>query len=374
MKQVFELDFFGKHIAVEIGEIAKQADGACLVRYNETAVLSTVCATKEPKEGQDFFPLTVNYEERQYAAGKIPGGFLRREGRPTTHATLTARLIDRPIRPMFEDGFVNEVQIINTVMSADPDATPELSAMLGSSIALCISDIPFDGPIAGVYVGRVDGKFIINPTQEEWKKSDLNLTVAGSEQAVNMVEAGASELSEETMLEAIMFGHEAIKQLCAFEKQIAEAVGKAKREIKLYKLDEDLVKAVNAEVQADLIKAVSIHDKLERQNTIDDIEAKVVEEYENKTYADEKTHLATVKQVKQILENIVRDEVRRLITEDKVRPDGRKIDEIRPLDAQVGLLPRTHGSAMFTRVSHLLLLVNSAVLELLAAVKSVTVH
>ena len=349
MKQVFELDFFGKHIAVEIGEIAKQADGACLVRYNETAVLSTVCAAKEPKEGQDFFPLTVNYEERQYAAGKIPGGFLRREGRPTTHATLTARLIDRPIRPMFEEGFVNEVQIINTVMSADPDATPELSAMLGSSIALCISDIPFDGPIAGVYVGRVDGKFIINPTQEEWKKSDLNLTVAGSEQAVNMVEAGASELSEETMLEAIMFGHEAIKQLCAFEKQIAEAVGKAKREIKLYKLDEDLVKAVNAEAQADLIKAVSIHDKLERQNTIDDIEAKVVEEYENKTYADEKTHLATVKQVKQILENIVRDEVRRLITEDKVRPDGRKIDEIRPLDAQVGLLPRTHGSAMFTR-------------------------
>src|SRR5574344_2122406 len=224
MKQVFEMDFFGKHIACEIGEVAKQADGAVLVRYNDTVVLSTAVGAKEPKEGVDFFPLTVNYEERTYAAGKIPGGFLKREGRPGTHAILAARLIDRPIRPMFPDGFVNEVQIVNTVMSFDPDATPELSAMLGSSLALGISPIPFDGPIAGVYVGRVDGKFVINPTQEEWAKSDLNLTVAGNYNAINMVEAGAAELPEETMLDAIMFGHEAIKKLIEFQKDIIAKV------------------------------------------------------------------------------------------------------------------------------------------------------
>ena len=348
MKKVFELEFYGKKLVVETGEIAKQADGAVFTRFNDTVVLSTVCCSDEPKEG-DFFPLTVGYEEKQYAIGRIPGGFLRREGRGGEHATLTARLIDRPIRPMFPEGFRNEVQIVNTVMSVDLNATPEMTAMFGSSLALSISDIPFDGPIAGVYVGRVNGEFVINPTVEEREKSDLNLAVAGTMEAINMVEAGANELSEDVMLDAIMFGHEAIKKLCAFQKEIASEIGKAKREIKLYKLDEDLVKAVNAEAQADLIKAVSIHDKLERQNTIDDIEAKVVEEYENKTYADEKTHLATVKQVKQILENIVRDEVRRLITEDKIRPDGRRVDEIRPLFCEIDLLPRTHGSAVFTR-------------------------
>ncbi len=349
MKQVFEMDFFGKHIACEIGEIAKQADGAVLVRYNDTVVLSTVVGAKEPKEGVDFFPLTVNYEERTYAAGKIPGGFLKREGRPGTHAILAARLIDRPIRPMFPDGFVNEVQIVNTVMSFDPDATPELSAMLGSSLALGISPIPFDGPIAGVYVGRVDGKFVINPTQEEWAKSDLNLTVAGNYNAINMVEAGAAELPEETMLDAIMFGHEAIKKLIEFQKDIIAKVGKEKIAVPLYHLD-DAIRAELTPVYKDrIVKAVSIFDKLERQHTIEDIEAEAVKAYEAKDYADVKAHDYAIKNVKAIMEEFVRDEVRRLITEDKVRPDGRKIDEIRPLDAQVDLLPRAHGSALFTR-------------------------
>lgn len=350
MKRVFELDFAGKKLVVETGEIAKQADGACFVRFNDTVILSTACGAKEPKEGQDFFPLTVVYEEKQYAVGKIPGSFLRREGRPGEHATLTARLIDRPIRPMFSEGFVNEVQVVNEVMSVDPDATPEMTAMFGSSLALGISDIPFDGPIAGVYVGRVDGKLIIDPTKEEREKSDINLAVAGTDVAINMVESGAAEVSEDDMLEAIMFGHEAIKKLCAFQKEIIAAVGKEKREIKLYTIDADLQAAVEAVSKQRLITAVSIYDKLERQNTIDAIEQEIVDSYDAKEdYKNEKEKANVLKQVKQIMENVVRDEVRRLITVDKVRPDGREVDEIRPLDAQIDILPRPHGSAMFTR-------------------------
>ena len=350
MKRVFELEFAGKSLKVEVGEIAKQADGAVLVRFNDTVILSTACAQKEPKEGTDFFPLTVGYEEKQYAVGKIPGSFLRREGRPGEHATLTARLIDRPIRPMFPEGFRNEVQVVNTVMSVDQDATPEMASMFGSSLALGISDIPFDGPIAGVYVGRIDGKFVIDPTVEEKAKSDINLAVAGTEIAINMVEAGAAEVSEEDMLEAIMFGHEAIKKLCAFQKEIIAAVGKVKRKIPLYTIDAVLQAEVEAQAKDRLVAAVSIFDKLERQNTIDDIENEVVASYDAKEdYKNEKEKAFVLKQVKEILENVVRDEVRRLITVDKVRPDGRELDEIRPLDAQVDLLPRPHGSAMFTR-------------------------
>ena len=350
MKRVFELEFAGKSLKVEVGEIAKQADGAVLVRFNDTVILSTACAQKEPKEGTDFFPLTVGYEEKQYAVGKIPGSFLRREGRPGEHATLTARLIDRPIRPMFPEGFRNEVQVVNTVMSVDQDATPEMASMFGSSLALGISDIPFDGPIAGVYVGRIDGKFVIDPTVEEKAKSDIDLAVAGTEIAINMVEAGAAEVSEEDMLEAIMFGHEAIKKLCAFQKEIIAAVGKVKREIPLYTIDAVLQAEVEAQAKDRLVAAVSIFDKLERQNTIDDIENEVVASYDAKEdYKNEKEKAFVLKQVKEILENVVRDEVRRLITVDKVRPDGRELDEIRPLDAQVDLLPRPHGSAMFTR-------------------------
>ncbi|MFA6660485.1 MAG: polyribonucleotide nucleotidyltransferase, partial [Bacilli bacterium] len=240
MKRVFELEFEGKKFVVEAGEMAKQADGAVLVRLNETAVLSTACCSDSPKEG-DFFPLTVGYEEKQYAVGKIPGSFLRREGRAGEHATLTARLIDRPIRPMFSEGFRNEVQIVNTVMSVDQDCTPEMTAMLGSSLALGISDIPFDGPIAGVYVGRVDGKFIINPTIEEREKSDINLAVAGTKDAINMVEAGADQVSEEDMLDALMFGHDAIKSLCAWQEEIIKEIGKSKREIQLFQPEPAIV-------------------------------------------------------------------------------------------------------------------------------------
>lgn len=347
-KRVFELDFEGKKLIVETGEIAKQADGAVLVRLNDTVVLSTACASDQAKDA-DFFPLTVLYNEKQYAVGKIPGSFLRREGRPGEHATLTARLIDRPIRPMFSEGFRNEVQIVNTVLSVDQDSTPEMTAMFGSSLALGISDIPFDGPIAGVYVGRIDGKFIINPTVEEKEKSDIHLAVAGTKDAINMVEAGASEVKEEDMLEAILFGHEAIKKLCAFQDTIIAEIGKEKRSVDLYAIDADLNQAIRDQAQSRLVKAVSIVDKLERYAAIDAIKLEVCNAYEAMPYQDEKERNRKMMQVHDILENIVAEEVRRLITEDKVRPDGRKIDEIRPLDAQVDILPRVHGSAMFTR-------------------------
>lgn len=348
MKKVFELEFEGKKFVVEAGEIAKQADGAVLVRLNETVVLSTVCASDLPKEG-DFFPLTVAYEEKQYAVGKIPGSFLRREGRAGEHATLTARLIDRPIRPMFSEGFRNEVQIVNTVMSVDKDCTPEMTAMLGSSLALGISDIPFDGPIAGVYVGRVNGKFIINPSVEENEKSDIHLAVAGTKEAINMVEAGAAQVSEDDMLDALMFGHEAIKKLCVWQESIIKEIGKEKRHIELYKCDPVIEKDITERANDRLVKAISIFDKLERQNAIDAIKNEIIDDYDTRKYDDEKTHQKVMHMVNETLEALVAKEVRRLITDEKIRPDGRKVDEIRPLDAQVDLLPRTHGSAMFTR-------------------------
>ena len=347
-KRVFEKDFLGRKLVVETGEIAKQADGAVLVRYGDTVVLSTAVAADEAKN-TDFFPLTVTFEEKLYSVGKIPGGFLRREGKPSEHATLSARLIDRPIRPMFADGFRNEVQVVNTVLSVDKNNTPEMTAMFGSSLALSISDIPFDGPIAGVYVGRVDGKYIINPTVEEMEKSDIELAVAGTKVAINMVESGAKEVSEEAMLGAIMFGHEAIKQLIAFQEEIVKEVGKEKRHIDLYEIDPTLKQEVEAKAKDRLIAAVRIHEKLERYGAIDEINAEVEAEYEERTYTDEKEKALVIKQVKEILHDVVKDEVRRLITEDKVRPDGRQITEIRPLNSQVDLLPRVHGSALFTR-------------------------
>ena len=348
-KQEFHLDFCGRGITVETGEIAKQADGAVIIRYGDTVTLSTACASNQAKEGIDFFPLTVSFEEKLYSVGKIPGGFLRREGRPSEHATLTARMIDRPIRPLFAEGFRNEVQVVNTVLSVDQDASPEMAAMFGASLALCISDIPFNGPIAGVKVGRINGELVANPTVAQMEESDIDLTVAGTAQALNMVEAGAKEVSEEDMLAALMFGHEQIKKLCAFQEEIVAACGKEKREIELYAVDETIDSEVRAHFEAQIRAAVSIKEKLERYGKIDDLTDEAAEMIANKEYASEKDQNNAVKQAREICRGIEADEVRRLIIEDKVRPDGRQIDEIRPLNSQVDLLPRVHGSALFTR-------------------------
>lgn len=348
-KQEFHLDFCGRGITVETGEIAKQADGAVIIRYGDTVTLSTACASNQAKEGIDFFPLTVSFEEKLYSVGKIPGGFLRREGRPSEHATLTARMIDRPIRPLFAEGFRNEVQVVNTVLSVDQDASPEMAAMFGASLALCISDIPFNGPIAGVKVGRINGELVANPTVAQMEESDIDLTVAGTAQALNMVEAGAKEVSEEDMLAALMFGHEQIKKLCAFQEEIVAACGKAKREIELYAVDETIDREVRANFEAQIRAAVSIKEKLERYGKIDDLTDEAAEMIANKEYESEKDQNNAVKQAREICRSIEADEVRRLIIEDKVRPDGRQIDEIRPLNSQVDLLPRVHGSALFTR-------------------------
>ena len=348
-KQVFQFDFCGRGITVETGEIAKQASGAVIVRYGDTVTISTACASNQAKEGIDFFPLTVSFEEKLYSVGKIPGGFLRREGRPSEHATLTARMIDRPIRPLFAEGFRNEVQVVNTVLSADMDASPEMAAMFGASLALCISDIPFNGPIAGVKVARVNGELIANPTVEQQEASDIELTVAGTKYALNMVEAGAKEVSEEDMLAALMFGHEQIKKLCEEQEKIVAVCGKEKREVVLYAVDEAIDSEVRANFESKIREAVSIKEKLERYGKIDELTDEAAAMIEAKEYATEKEKNEAVKQAREICRGIEADEVRRLIIEDKVRPDGRKIDEIRPLDSQVDLLPRVHGSAVFTR-------------------------
>ncbi|WP_345240036.1 polyribonucleotide nucleotidyltransferase [Pontibacillus salipaludis] len=342
-KQVFSTEIAGRPLRIDIGELAKQASGACMVQYGDTSVLATATGSKEPKD-LPFFPLTVNYEERLYAVGKIPGGFIKREGRPSEKAVLASRLIDRPIRPLFPDGFRNEVQVISTVMSVDQDCSSEMAAMLGSSLALSISDLPFSGPIAGVIVGRVDGEFIINPTIEQQEKSDIQLTVAGTKDAVNMVEAGADEVPEEVMLEAIMFGHEEIKRLVAFQEEVVEAVGKAKREVTLFELDADIVEEVEGKAKDALVKAIQTEEKHARDEAITEVKNNVVAEYEEAEAESEK-----ISQVKSVLDKIVKEEVRRLITKEKVRPDGRKPDEIRPLSSRVGVLPRTHGSGLFTR-------------------------
>ncbi|WP_044445197.1 polyribonucleotide nucleotidyltransferase [Bacillus spizizenii] len=342
-KHVFTIDWAGRTLTVETGQLAKQANGAVMIRYGDTAVLSTATASKEPKP-LDFFPLTVNYEERLYAVGKIPGGFIKREGRPSEKAVLASRLIDRPIRPLFADGFRNEVQVISIVMSVDQDCSSEMAAMFGSSLALSVSDIPFEGPIAGVTVGRIDDQFIINPTVDQLEKSDINLVVAGTKDAINMVEAGADEVPEETMLEAIMFGHEEIKRLIAFQEEIVAAVGKEKSEIALYEIDEELNDKVKALAEEDLLKAIQVHEKHAREDAINEVKNTVVAKFEDEEHDED-----TIKQVKQILSKLVKNEVRRLITEEKVRPDGRGVDQIRPLSSEVGLLPRTHGSGLFTR-------------------------
>lgn len=342
-KKVYSYEWAGRPLVIEVGQLAKQANGAVLVRYGDTSVLSTATMSKSPKP-LDFFPLTVNYEERLYAAGKIPGGFIKREGRPSEKAILASRLIDRPIRPMFPDGFRNEVQVISMVMSNDPNCTSEMAAMVGSSLALAISDIPFDGPIAGVQVGYIDGEFIVNPTVEQSNHSTIHLSVAGNKDAINMVEAGALEVPEEVMLEAIMFGHEEIKKIIAFQEQIVAEVGKEKLPVTLFEINEAIQADIKAACESDMHDAIQTAEKHARDEAIQAVKDRVIASYEEQEADDE-----TMKQVYTILDKMVKDEVRRQITEDKIRPDGRKLDEIRPLSSETGLLQRTHGSGLFTR-------------------------
>ena len=346
-KKVFELDFGGRKIVVEVGELAKQANGACLVRYNDTAVLTASVMSNKAIDA-DFFPLTINYQEKLYSVGKIPGGFIKREGRPTDQAVLAARLIDRPIRPLFPEGFRNEVQVVNTVMSVDQDCTPEMTALLGSSISLMISNIPFSDPVAGVVVGRVDGNLIINPSVSELEKSDINLSVAGTKDAINMVEAGASEVSESDMIDALMFGHEAIKKLIEFQEKIVDEVGVPKAEVTLKKIDENLRQEVIDFSREKMLVAIQIKDKLEKYAKIDEVKEETIKYFTDK-YKDSDISSSVSADVKSIVDKIEGDEVRNLIINDHIRPDGRAMDEIRPLSARIDLLARTHGSALFTR-------------------------
>ena len=340
--QSFEMQLGGRTFTVETGKMAKQANGAVLVRYGETVVLVTATASDEPREGVDFFPLTVDYEEKMYAVGKIPGGFIKREGRPGESAILCSRLIDRPIRPLFPEGYRNDVQIVATVMSVEHDNAPEIAAMIGASCALTISYIPFLGPIAGVRVGRIDGQFVINPTVEQREVSDLNLTIAGSRDAVMMVEAGANELPEEVILEAILFGHEEIKKIVAFQDEIQKACGKEKREVKLFAVPEELEKAIREYATDKLDQAVRNPDKLARDEDISNVKAEAMEHF-LELYPD------AIKEIPYMLHKIVKEIVRRMITKEKIRPDGREVEEVRPVSCEVGILPRPHGSGLFTR-------------------------
>jgi polyribonucleotide nucleotidyltransferase len=347
MKKTFELDFRGRKLIVEHGELAKQADGAVLVRYGDTVILSTVVVSDNANILSDFFPLMVLYQEKLYSVGKIPGGFIKREGRPTDAATLAARMIDRPMRPMFPEDFRNEVQVVNTVLSVDNDYSPELTAMFGSSLTTCISKIPFDGPIAGVKVGRVNGKFIINPIPDELELSDIDLTVAGTKEAINMVEAGSKEVSEEDMLEALMFGHEAVKELCEFQEKIIEEIGLPKMEYEKLEIEESLKEEIKELASTKLDQAMRIHEKLEKYAAIDKI---VVEKYKNEFNELDKEELnILLTKVKLVLESIEYDIFRSITVNEKTRADGRKMNEIRPLSTDIDLLPRTHGSALFTR-------------------------
>ncbi|MCC3371823.1 polyribonucleotide nucleotidyltransferase [Cohnella sp. REN36] len=344
MEHRVEMQLGGRPFALETGKLAKQASGAVVVRYGDTVVLSTVTASPGPKD-LDFFPLTVNYEEKLYAVGKIPGGFIKREGRPSEKAILASRLTDRPIRPLFPEGFRNDVQIVNMVMSVDQDCSPEIAAMIGTSAALSVSNVPFNGPIGGVIVGRIDGQFIVNPTVEQEEKSDMYVVVAGTRDAIMMVEAEADEVPEADVLEAIMFGHDEIKKIVDTIDKLVASAGQPKMEVKLHAVDEDVERDVVAYAQARLVEAVRIEEKHARQDAIDAINAETVEHFTTQ-YADTPEKLADVKEV---LYDIVKNEVRRLITHDKVRPDGRKPSEIRPISGEVSLLPRTHGSGLFTR-------------------------
>ncbi len=339
----FETELGGRKLIVEQGKMAKQANGAVLVRYGDTAVLVAVTSSAKPREGADFFPLTVDYEEKMYSSGKIPGSFLKREGRPQTSGILRSRLIDRPIRPLFPEGFRNDVQVTATVICYDPDNAPEIPAMLGASCAICISDIPFNGPIAGVRVGRINGEFIINPTQEQAETSDLDLMVAGSSDAVMMVEAGAKELPEEVVLEAILFGHEEIKKLVTFQNEIVAQVGKPKKDYPLFHPNEE----IEAAVREIAPEKVDDPDKLARDAAIDAVQEEITAALLEKFPAEE--YPTAEQEIGEVFYKVKKDVVRRMITHEKIRPDGRELEEVRPISCEVGLFARTHGSGLFTR-------------------------
>ena len=350
-KKVFELDFHGRKLVVEHNELAKQADGSVLVRYNDTVILTAAVVSKNVNLLSDFFPLTVNYQEKLYSVGKIPGGFIKREGRPSEAATLAARMIDRPMRPLFPKGFKNEVQVISMVLSVDQDCSPELTAMFASSLAVSISKIPFNGPIAGVKVGRVDGKFIINPTPEEAEKSDLDLTVAGTKDAINMVESSAKQVSEEIMLEALMFGHKAVKELIKFQEKIIKEIGEEKMEYETLTPEPELIERITALVTKKLDKALRIKDKIKKYTTIDEIKEEMNELFtkENEDTMKEEELKELLVKVQMVISDIEYELFRSIVVKEKLRADGRKMDEIRPLSTDIDLLPRTHGSALFTR-------------------------
>lgn len=342
MERQFQYNLAGRNLSITIGKVAEQANGACLLQYGDTVVLVTATASKEPREGIDFFPLSVDFEERLYSVGKIPGGFIKREGKPSDKAILTSRLIDRPIRPLFPDGYRNDVQVIATVLSVDQDCTPDIVGMIGSSIALTISDIPFNGPTASVLVGLVDGRFVINPTAEERDKSSIHLVVSGTKDAIMMVEAGANEIPEETMLEAILFAHEEIKKLCGFIEEIKKEVGKEKQDFIVFKPDSQIEKEVREYTTEKLVTAIQTFEKQDREEAIDKVMEETLEKFMEKYPDNEKDIVET-------MEEILKEEVRRLILEEGIRPDNRKEDEIRPITTDVGLLPRAHGSGLFKR-------------------------
>lgn len=350
-KKVFELDFHGRKIVVEHGELAKQADGAVLVRYNDTVVLTAAVVSKNVNLLSDFFPLTVNYQEKLYSVGKIPGGFIKREGRPSEAATLAARMIDRPMRPLFPEGFKNEVQVISTVLSVDQDCSPELTAMLASSLAVSISKIPFNGPIAGVKVGRVDGKFVINPTPEQLERSELDLTVAGTKDAINMVESSAKQVSEDIMLEALMLGHKAVKELIKFEEKIIKEIGEEKMEYETLTPEEEMIERITSLATKKMDKALRIKDKLKKYAAIDEVKEEIIEIYtkENEEVLKDQELKELLAKVNMVLSDIEYKLFRSIVVKEKKRADGRKMDEIRPLSTDIDLLPRTHGSALFTR-------------------------
>lgn len=342
MQENFKTTLAGRPLEIETGKMCEQAGGSCLVKYGDTYVLVNATSTKAPREGVDFFPLSVDYEEKFYSVGKIPGGYIKREGRPSEKAVLTSRLIDRPIRPLFPEGFFNDVQVIATVLSVDPNNSPEIAAMIGSSVALCISDIPFNGPTAAVYVGLIDGEYVINPKQEEMEKSDINLCISGTKDAIMMVESGSNEVSEDQMIKAILKGHEAIKEICEFEEEIIKKIGKEKYSFEKFEAKEEIFNEIDKEFREDIKDSIFEADKIQRIENSESLKDTILNKYLEKYPEDQKSILKTI-------DDITSEEFRKGILERNLRPDGRNTEQIRPLSAEVGLLPRAHGSGLFKR-------------------------